>query len=144
MAALQAGKYDIAEEAYLEALAHDPGSVRAALGLQVMCERLGRTEEAQRYADLARRCWARARRASAGDRVIQPAHGAGQLNSSGGRRESDVGPLNRGFAPAHSGKVGPITAEKASQQTSTREAGQSFGTPLESPKSRTGPTKIGA
>jgi len=60
VAALQAGKYDVAEEAYLESLAHDPGSVRAALGLQVMCERLGRTEEAQRYADLARRCWGRA------------------------------------------------------------------------------------
>jgi tetratricopeptide (TPR) repeat protein len=60
VAALQAGKNEVAEEAYLEALAHDPGSVRAALGLQVMCERLGRSEEAQRYSDLARRCWARA------------------------------------------------------------------------------------
>ncbi len=45
-AALQGGKNETAEEAYLEALAHDPGSVRAALGLQVMCERLGRMEEA--------------------------------------------------------------------------------------------------
>jgi tetratricopeptide (TPR) repeat protein len=60
VAALQAAKYDVAEEAYLEALAHDPGSVRAALGLQVLCERLNRQEEAQRYADLARRCWGRA------------------------------------------------------------------------------------
>ncbi len=60
LGALQGSKYEAAEEAYLEALAHDPGSVRAALGLQVMCERLGRTEEAQRYADLARRCWSRA------------------------------------------------------------------------------------
>jgi tetratricopeptide (TPR) repeat protein len=60
LAGLQARKYDVAEEAYLEALAHDSGSVRAALGLQVMCEYLGRTEEAQRYADLARRCWNRA------------------------------------------------------------------------------------
>ena len=25
-----------------------------------MCERLGRTEEAERYADLARRCWSQA------------------------------------------------------------------------------------
>ena len=53
VAALQAGKYDVAEEAYLEALAHDPASVRAALGMQVLCERLGRTEEAQRFSDLA-------------------------------------------------------------------------------------------
>jgi Tfp pilus assembly protein PilF len=60
VAALQTGKADIAEEAFLEALAHDPGSVRAALGLQVLCERQGRTEEAVRYGDLARRCWRRA------------------------------------------------------------------------------------
>jgi len=60
LGALKTSKYEVAEEAYLEALAHDSGSVRAALGLQVMCERLGRTEEAQRYADLARRCWSRA------------------------------------------------------------------------------------
>jgi tetratricopeptide (TPR) repeat protein len=58
--ALHAGKADVAEEAFLEALAHDPGSVRAALGLQVLCERQGRAEEATRYAALARRCWRRA------------------------------------------------------------------------------------
>ena len=55
-AALQAHKDNVAEEAFLEALAHDPGSVRAALGLQVLCERQGRTEEARRYAELAQRC----------------------------------------------------------------------------------------
>jgi tetratricopeptide (TPR) repeat protein len=60
VAALQCNKLDQAEEAFLEALAHDPGSARAALGLQVMCERLGRTEEAARYAELARNCWRRA------------------------------------------------------------------------------------
>lgn len=59
-AALEAGKLDQAEEGFLEALAHDPGSARAALGLQVLCERQGRTEEAARYADLARKCWRRA------------------------------------------------------------------------------------
>jgi Tfp pilus assembly protein PilF len=59
-AALQAGREDVAEEAFLEALAHDPGSVRAALGLQVLCEHQGRTEEAGRYAALAHRCWKRA------------------------------------------------------------------------------------
>jgi Tfp pilus assembly protein PilF len=58
--ALQAGKLEIAEEAFLEALAHDRGSVRGALGLQVLCERQGRTEEAGRYAELAHRCWQRA------------------------------------------------------------------------------------
>ncbi|OAI42281.1 hypothetical protein AYO40_00110 [Planctomycetaceae bacterium SCGC AG-212-D15] len=58
--ALFAGKAEVAEEAFLEALAHDPASVRAAMGLQVLCERLGRSDEARRYAELARRCWKRA------------------------------------------------------------------------------------
>jgi tetratricopeptide (TPR) repeat protein len=58
--ALQANLLDVAEEAFHEALAHDPGSVRAALGMQVVCERQGRPEEAERYAALARRCWAKA------------------------------------------------------------------------------------
>jgi tetratricopeptide (TPR) repeat protein len=55
--ALAAGKLDVAEEAFHEALAHDPGSVRAALGMQVVCGRQGRVEESERYAALARRCW---------------------------------------------------------------------------------------
>lgn len=58
--ALWAGKLDVAEEAFHEALAHDPGCVRAALGMQVVCERQGRAEEAERYAALARKCWAKA------------------------------------------------------------------------------------
>jgi hypothetical protein len=60
LAALHAGKLDVAEEAFLEALAHDPGSVRGALGMQVVCERQGREEEAARFAELACRCWGRA------------------------------------------------------------------------------------
>ena len=59
-AALKANKLDAAEEAFLEALAHDSGSVRGALGMQVVCERQGRTEEALRFAELAQRCWRRA------------------------------------------------------------------------------------
>ena len=59
-AALHAGKLDVAEEAFLESLAHDPGSVRAALGLQVLCERQDRPAEAGKYAELAKRCWNRA------------------------------------------------------------------------------------
>jgi tetratricopeptide (TPR) repeat protein len=60
IAALQAGKLDVAEEAFLETLAHDTGSVRGALGLQIVCERRGRSEESVRYAELAQRCWRRA------------------------------------------------------------------------------------
>jgi tetratricopeptide (TPR) repeat protein len=60
IAALQAGKLDVAEEAFLESLAHDRGSVRGALGMQVVCERQGRAGEAERFGALARRCWAKA------------------------------------------------------------------------------------
>lgn len=59
LGALQTRQDSVAEEAFLEALAHDPGSFRGALGLQVLCERQGRAEEARRYAELARRCWRR-------------------------------------------------------------------------------------
>jgi len=58
--ALDAGKKEIAEEAFLEALAHDAGSVRAALGMEALCSRTGRTEEAQKFAALARRLWSKA------------------------------------------------------------------------------------
>lgn len=58
--ALRAGRFDVAEEAFLEAIAHDPGSVRAALAMQAICEHQHRTEEAQRFAELAQRCWNRA------------------------------------------------------------------------------------
>lgn len=56
-AALKAGRLDVAEEAFLEALAHDWGSVCGALGMQVVCERQGRTDEALRFAEVAARCW---------------------------------------------------------------------------------------
>src|SRR5207245_10650299 len=60
MTALQGHKNEMAEEALLEALAHDPGSARAALGLQVLCERLDRADEARRYSELAQRSWRKA------------------------------------------------------------------------------------
>ena len=60
VAALEAGCAAEAEEAFQEALAHDAGSVRGALGLWALCERLGRAEEAERYLKVARRCWAKA------------------------------------------------------------------------------------
>jgi Tfp pilus assembly protein PilF len=60
IAALGCNRDKDTEEGFLEALAHDPGSVRAALGMQVLCERTGRTDEATRYADLAHRCWNKA------------------------------------------------------------------------------------
>ncbi|HEY7153220.1 MAG TPA: hypothetical protein VH575_04595, partial [Gemmataceae bacterium] len=47
IAALQSGREAIAEEAFLESLAHDAASVRGALGMQVLCEHQGRDEEAR-------------------------------------------------------------------------------------------------
>jgi tetratricopeptide (TPR) repeat protein len=60
LGALRANRLNEAEEAFLEALAHDSGSVGGALGMQVVCERQGRMEEARRFADLAERCWRKA------------------------------------------------------------------------------------
>lgn len=60
IAALECNRLVIAEEALLEALAHDPGSVRAALGLHALCTRLNRTAEAAHYDELAKRFWKRA------------------------------------------------------------------------------------
>lgn len=60
IAALKSGQLETAEEAFLEALAHEPSCARAALGLQVLCERQGRSEEAERYEALGRRCWKQA------------------------------------------------------------------------------------
>jgi tetratricopeptide (TPR) repeat protein len=60
LGALAANKLDVAEEAFLEALAHDAGSVKGAMGLQVLCEHQGRTDEARRYAALARKFWSKA------------------------------------------------------------------------------------
>lgn len=59
-AALTAGRLVDAEEAFLEALAHDSGNARAALGLQRICEQQQRGDEAERYAVLARKCWSHA------------------------------------------------------------------------------------
>jgi hypothetical protein len=58
--ALEAGIAADAEEAFQEALAHDAGSVRGALGLWALCDRLGRAEEAGRYLKVAQRVWAKA------------------------------------------------------------------------------------
>lgn len=60
VAALEAGRATDAEEAFQEALAHDAGSVRGALGMWALCQRLGREDEANRFLRVARRCWAKA------------------------------------------------------------------------------------
>jgi Tfp pilus assembly protein PilF len=60
MAALKSGQDEIAEEALQHALAHDRGSARGALGMQVLCERQGRDDEARRFRAMARRIWAKA------------------------------------------------------------------------------------
>jgi Tfp pilus assembly protein PilF len=94
IAALRCGQYEVAEEAFLEALAHDRGSVRAALGLQIVCERQGREEEAHRYAELARRCWSRAEvqhfEAEAASLRVQ--HGAGKAQTTASNKQTEQHP----------------------------------------------------
>lgn len=60
LGALAASKLDVAEEAFLEALAHDAGSARAAMGLQILCERQNRSDEARKFATLAHKFWSKA------------------------------------------------------------------------------------
>ena len=60
LTALGAGLDAEAEEGLLEALAHDHGSVHAALGLEALCQRQGRAAEASAYRKLADRAWGRA------------------------------------------------------------------------------------
>lgn len=60
MCALEGNRMPEAEEAFLEAMAHDPGSVIGALGLEEICRRQGRTSEMNRYRDLANKNWSRA------------------------------------------------------------------------------------
>ena len=56
-AAMRARRWDEAEEAYHEALAHEHGSILGALGMQVVWEQRGRTDMAQHYASRARSIW---------------------------------------------------------------------------------------
>jgi tetratricopeptide (TPR) repeat protein len=60
IAAIGAGRLEVAEEAFLEAIAHDSRSVVGAVGMRVVCERQHRTEEASRFAELSTRCWPKA------------------------------------------------------------------------------------
>ena len=51
--ALRASRWDEAEKAFSEALAHEHGSVIGALGLQVVSEQRGRPEMVKHYAGRA-------------------------------------------------------------------------------------------
>lgn len=55
--ALRAHRWDEAEEAYHEALAHEHGSILGALGMQVVWERRGDREMADHYAARAAAIW---------------------------------------------------------------------------------------
>ena len=56
-AALRTHRWDDAEEAYSEALAHEHGSILGALGLQVVWENRGRSDMAAHYAARAATIW---------------------------------------------------------------------------------------
>jgi hypothetical protein len=55
--ALRAHRWDEAEEAFLEALAHEHGSIIGALGLQVVAEQRGQADLASHYAARATAIW---------------------------------------------------------------------------------------
>lgn len=55
--ALRAHRWDEAEEAFLEALAHEHGSIIGALGLQVVAEQRGQADLATHYAARAAAIW---------------------------------------------------------------------------------------
>src|SRR5262245_61816488 len=97
--ALAAGKLDVAEEAFLEALAHDAGSVRAAMGLQVLCERQHRTAEARRYAALAHKFWSRASARDFDAELASLRRGNSPQSTQSTRREE-----TNGKQPAPAGK----------------------------------------
>jgi tetratricopeptide (TPR) repeat protein len=90
VSALEAGLAEQAEEAFQEALAHDAGSVRGALGLWALCEHLGRTDEAERYMKVAKRCWAKAAPADferlKSDMAARALHVPTGATTSGGER----------------------------------------------------------
>ena len=67
LGALRVGDALQGEEAFLEALAHDPGNAAAALGLRILAELAGDTAKAESYAALAKRLWARADRGALED-----------------------------------------------------------------------------
>lgn len=56
-AALRAHRWDDAEEAFLEALAHEHGSIIGALGLQVVAEQRSQSDLASHYAARATAIW---------------------------------------------------------------------------------------
>jgi len=87
MAALAAGKESVAEEAFLEAIAHDPGSFQGALGMQILCERTGRTEEAQQYQAMAQKAWQHAELKTFLDEVayVRSQRPTATLSTSAGR-----------------------------------------------------------
>src|SRR5262249_28170165 len=100
LAALACRKYEVAEEAFLEALAHDSGCFHAALGLQVMCEKLGRSDEAIRYAALAQKAW---RKAAQADLVRELDLLGDAVAASGVDLPPSLVPFSQAPAPCKSG-----------------------------------------
>ena len=60
LGALRVGDRVVAREAFLEALAHDPASAIAALGLQALSEMESQSAQAERYRILAAKAWNKA------------------------------------------------------------------------------------
>lgn len=75
--ALQAHRWDDAEEAFHEALAHEHGSVIGALGMQVVWEQRGDSDMARHYAERAATIWRAADAGSLDRQLARLRHLAG-------------------------------------------------------------------
>lgn len=94
--ALRAHRWDGAEEAFHEALAHEHGSILGALGMEVVWEQRGKPEMARHYADRAAAIWkdadagalerqlARLRRLASGSASVRVPGGGESVKAAGG------------------------------------------------------------
>jgi hypothetical protein len=88
-ACLRVHQWGDAEQAFLEALAHEHGSIVAALGLQVVSEQRGDQEMVRHYAARAAKIWKDAD-AGAPDRQLARLRAlAGQPAPSGTQQQSN-------------------------------------------------------
>lgn len=92
MAALSAGQENAAEEAFLEAIAHDPGSFRGPLGMQILCERNGKNTEAKQYQTMAEKAWQHAEVKAYAEEVAQARQlkATATLSTSTGKKEGNA------------------------------------------------------
>jgi hypothetical protein len=118
-AALRARRWDEAEEAFHEALAHEHGSILGALGMQVVWEQRGRPERARHYADRAAAIWKDADAGALNRQLERPSEARNRLRCPGrspGMRSRSIAPKGtprRWFLAACALLAAPVLAAPA-------------------------------